>query len=195
MKTLIGFVLLALATSACAHSPAYNLAPHGEGRDVPSVPADSEVIGAPKPLPSVPADSEVIGAPKPLPSVPADSEVIAAPKPLPSQWRLVSPDGSEFRCTPSEKMGKMTDGETDIMPEAAGYPPSQWMDSGIGQDSEATKKAAATLSPSPPRDGMPSRPAPSPAALKPRSEPAPFELPATLTGSYNLGSGTFGEVK
>jgi hypothetical protein len=162
MKTLIGFVLLALATSACAQSPAYNLAPHREGRDVPSVPADSEVIAAPKPLPSVPADSEVI----------------AAPKPLPSQWRLVSPDGSEFRCTQSEKMGEMTD-----------------VDSGIGQDSEATEKASATLSPAPPRDGMPSRPAPSPAALKPTLEPAPFELPRTLTGSYNLGSGTFGEVK
>jgi|SRR5271165_1374553 len=163
MKTLIGFVLLALATSACAQSPAYNLAPQGQGRDVPSVPANSEVI--------------------------------AAPKPLPSQWRLVSPDGSEFRCTPSEKMGEMTDGETDIMPEAAGYPPSHWMDSGIEQDSEATKKGAATLSPAPPRDGMLSRSAPSPAALKPSLEPAPFELPRTLTGSYNLGSGTFGEVK
>jgi hypothetical protein len=179
MKTLIGFVLLALTTSACAQSPAYKLAPQGEGRDVPSVPADSEVIAAPKPLPSVPADNEVI----------------AAPKPLPSQWRLVSPDGTEFRCTQSEKMGEMTDGETDIMPEAAGYLPSQRMDSGIGQDSAATEKAAATLSPAPPRDGMPSRPAPSPAALKPSLEPAPFELPRTLTGSYNLGSGTFGEVK
>ena len=110
--------------------------------------------------------------------MPADSEVIATPKPLPSQWRLVSPDGSEFRCTQSEKMGEMTD-----------------VDSRIGQDSEATEKAAATLSPAPPRDGMPSRPAPSPAALKPSLEPAPFELPRTLTGSYNLGSGTFGEVK